>query len=144
MWNNVKYEPGEIKVVAYDGNGKPVAEQTVKTAGKPHHIVLESDRKTLMADGKDLAYITASVVDANGTLCPDAENSLNFKVTGNGTYKVVANGDPTSLELFHLPKMKAFKGKLVITVQSTEQAGKLNLSVSAKGLKAAVLPIETR
>ncbi|WP_255562520.1 beta-galactosidase GalB [Pedobacter sp. D749] len=144
MWNDVKYEPGEIKVVAYDGNGKPVAEQTVKTAGKPHHILLESDRKTLMANGKDLAYITASVVDANGTLCPDAENSLSFKVTGNGTYKVVANGDATSLELFHLPKMKAFKGKLVVTVQSTEQAGKLNLSVSSKGLKTAILPVQTQ
>jgi len=144
MWNDVKYEPGEIKVIAYDENGKAVAEQKVKTAGKPHHIVLASDRKNLMADGKDLAYITASVVDANGTLCPDAENSLAFKVTGKGTYKVVANGDATSLELFHLPKMKAFKGKLVITVQSTEQAGKLNLSVSSKGLKTAVLPIETR
>jgi len=57
---------------------------------------------------------------------------------------VVANGDATSLELFHLPKMKAFKGKLVITVQSTEKAGQLNLSVSSKGLKTAVLPIETK
>jgi beta-galactosidase len=143
MWKDVKYEPGILKIVAYDENGKIAAEQIVKTAGKPHHILLETDRKTLTADGKDLAYITASVVDKDGNLCPDAENSLAFGVTGAGTYKVVANGDATSLELFHLPQMKVFKGKLVATVQSTEVAGLLNLKVSSKGLKAAAISIST-
>lgn len=143
MWKDVKYEPGTLKVVAYDANGKAVAEQIVKTAGKPHHIVLETDRKTLTADGKDLAYITASVVDANGNLCPDADQSLSFEVTGAGQFKVVANGDATNLELFHLPQMKVFKGKLVATVQANETAGVMNLKVSAKGLKTANIAITT-
>jgi len=142
MWKDVKYEAGTLKIVAYDENGKAVAEQTVKTAGKPHHIVLETDRKTLTADGRDLAYITASVVDKDGNLCPDASDLLSFNVTGAGSYKVVANGDPTSLELFHLPQMKVFKGKLVATVQAAEVAGKINLKVSGKGLKTAGIAIE--
>ncbi|RZK50065.1 MAG: DUF4982 domain-containing protein, partial [Pedobacter sp.] len=141
MWKDVKYEAGTLKIVAYDENGKAVAEQTVKTAGKPHHIALETDRKTLTADGKDLAYITASVVDKDGNLCPDATDLLSFNVTGAGSYKVVANGDPTSLELFHLPQMKVFKGKLVATVQAAEIAGKINLKVSGKGLKTADISI---
>ncbi|MEH3113832.1 hypothetical protein [Pedobacter terrae] len=75
-----------------------------KTAGKPHHILLASDRKTLDADGKDLAYITASVVDANGTLCPDADNSLAFKVTGSGTYKAVAQWRSDQFGIVSPPK----------------------------------------
>ncbi len=144
MWNEVKYEPGTIKVVAYDNDGKTVAEETVKTAGKPHHIVLSPDQQQLKADGKDLSYITASVVDVNGNLCPDADNSLSFEVTGAGMYKVVANGDATSLELFHLPHMKVFKGQLVATVQSTDQPGKVMLKVSGKGLKSASVNLVTQ
>lgn len=137
MWNDVKYEPGTIKVVAYDKNGNIAASQEVKTAGKPHHIELIADRTELTADGKDLAFITAKVCDIEGNLCPDASNLLQFKVSGEGTYKAVANGDATSLELFHLPQMKAFSGMLVAVIQSSEKAGTLKLSVSAKGLKSA-------
>ncbi|KLT65295.1 beta-galactosidase [Pedobacter sp. BMA] len=144
MWKDVKYDPGTIKVIAYDENGKVAAEETVKTAGKPHHVKLETDRKTLIADGQDLAYVTASIVDVNGNVCPDANDSLSFQVTGNGSYKVVANGDATNLELFHLPHMKAFNGKLVVTVQSTNKAGSLNLQVSGKGLKTGTIAILTK
>ncbi len=141
MWNEVKYEPGEIKVIAYDENGKVAMEEVVRTAGKPHHIVLTTDRKELTADGQDLAYVTATIVDAKGNVCVNATDQLNFKVTGAGAFKVVANGDATSLELFHLPTMKAFSGSLVVTVQAAEQAGILTLQVSGKGLKTASLPI---
>ncbi|WP_069658461.1 beta-galactosidase GalB [Arcticibacter eurypsychrophilus] len=138
MWNDVKYEPGSIKLVAYDKNGNIAASQEVKTAGKPHHIELTADRTELTADGKDLAFITAKVCDEEGNLCPDATNMLQFKVSGEGSYKAVANGDPTSLELFHLPQMKVFSGMLVAIVQSSEKAGTLKLTVSSKGLKSAL------
>ncbi len=144
MWKDAIYQPGEIKVIAYDADGKAVAEETVKTAGKPHHILLETDRKTLGADGKDLAYITASVVDAEGNLCPDADQDLSFSVSGAGTYKVAANGDATNLQMFHLPVMKAFKGKLVVTVQSTEKPGNITLKVTGKGLKPGKIEIGTK
>jgi beta-galactosidase len=143
MWDNVVYQPGSIKVVAYDENGKAAAEETVKTAGKPDHLVLESDRTALSPNGNDLAYVTVKIVDADGNLCPDADNTLNFSVKGEGTYKVVANGDATSLELFHLPHMKAFKGMLVTTLQSSEKAGEITLKVSGKGLKTAVLRVKS-
>jgi beta-galactosidase len=141
MWKDVKYEPGNIRVVAYDESGKAMAEETVKTAGKPHHLVLATDRKTITADGKDLAYVTVKVVDKAGNFCPDAANDLDFSVTGEGKFKVVANGDPTSLELFHLPHMKVFKGMLVVTVQSAEKSGKISLTVKSKGLQTGSIAI---
>jgi beta-galactosidase len=131
-------------VVAYDQSGKAVAEETVHTAGKPDHLVLEADRMQLRADGKDLSYITAKIVDKDGNLCPDAENELTFNVSGAGSYKVVANGDATSLEMFHLKHMKAFHGMLVVTVQSSAQPGDLMLSVTGKHLKKNSLTIKIK
>ncbi|WP_246853838.1 DUF4982 domain-containing protein [Rufibacter aurantiacus] len=135
MWTDVKYEPGTVKVVAFGKDGKPVAEREVKTAGKPHRIVLQPDRKQISADGKDISFVTVSVVDKDGNLCPTATNQLDFSVKGKGTYRAAANGDPTSLEQFHLPTMKLFSGKLVVLVQSTEEAGNLELTVKGKGLQ---------
>lgn len=143
MWMDVKYEPGILKVVAFDDNGKSVAEKEIKTAGKPYQIVLNPDRKVIKADGKDLSYITVSVVDKNGIECPTATNQLKFKVSGNGTYRAACNGDATSLELFHLPTMKLFSGKLVVTVQSNTEFGDVYLKVTGKGLKSASLKLSS-
>jgi beta-galactosidase len=144
MWKEVTYQPGTLKVVAYDANGKAVAEEQVKTAGEPHHILLETDRTALTADGKDLAFVTASVVDKAGNLCPDATNELQFEVKGAGTFKAVANGDATCLEPFHVPQMKAFSGKLVVVVQSAEKAGTLTLDVKSSSLKKASYAIKVQ
>lgn len=142
MWMDVKYEPGTIKVVAYDDAGKPADEKEVHTAGAPHHLLLEADRNQINADGNDLNYITVSVVDKDGNLCPDATNQLHFTVSGAGKFKVVCNGDATSLEMFHLPTMKAFSGKLVLTVQSLNSPGDINVEVSSEGLEAGSLKLE--
>lgn len=144
MWHNVTYEPGEVKVIAYDADGKAVAEKNVYTAGKPHHIELQTDYTSLKADGKDLAYVTVRVVDKEGNLCPTDGRLLNFRVKGAGSYRASANGDPTCLDLFHLPQMYAFNGMLTVIVQAGETAGNLELQVSAKGLKTArlVLPVQ--
>ncbi|SFS58411.1 DUF4982 domain-containing protein [Lutibacter maritimus] len=139
MWMDVKYEPGTLKVIAFDENGNPAAEKELKTAEKPYKIVLNPDKKTLKADGKDLSYVEVSVVDKFGNFCPKATNQLKFKVTGNGSFKVACNGDATSLELFHLPTMKLFSGKLVVTVESTTKVGEIQLEVTGKGLKKGKL-----
>ncbi|QIA06609.1 DUF4982 domain-containing protein [Draconibacterium halophilum] len=144
MWMDVKYEPGTVKVVAFDNNGNAVAEQEIRTAGAPHHLQLSADRDEITANGNDLSYITVSVVDEDGNICPTATNQLNFKVSGAGKYKAVCNGDATSLELFHLPTMKAFSGKLVVTVQSVEEAGEMQLEVSGEGLEPATISIKTK
>jgi len=143
MWMDVKYEPGTLKVVAYDDKGKPAAEKTVVTAGKPHHIKLEADRQTITANGEDLCYVTATIVDKQGNPCPNASNRLYFKVKGNGKYRAACNGDATSLEVFHKPTMKAFSGKLVVLVQSSAQAGNMELTVSGDELKEGKLTIST-
>ena len=135
MWMDVKYEPGTLKVVAYDDNGKAVAEKKMVTAGKPHHIKLEADRQTISANGVDLSYVTATIVDKQGNPCPTASNRLYFEVKGKGKYRAACNGDATSLEVFHEPTMKAFNGKLVILVQSTAIPGDIELMVSGDGLR---------
>jgi len=144
MWMDVKYQPGSIKVVAFDDKGNPAAEKEIHTAGKPYKLVLESDRKIIKANGKDLAFVTVSVVDKNGIPCPRATNQLKFKVKGEGTFRAACNGDATSLEMFHLPTMKLFSGKLVVLVQSDTKAGKINLTVSGKGLKTGKTIIQTK
>ncbi|MCY1721830.1 DUF4982 domain-containing protein [Prolixibacteraceae bacterium Z1-6] len=144
MWMDVKYEPGTVKVVAFDDTGKPAAEKEIHTAGKPHHLELSADCETISADGKDLSYVTVSVVDKDGNLCPNADNQLSFNVSGAGSFKAVCNGDATSLELFHLPTMKAFSGKLVVTVQAGEEAEEIELEVKSKGLKTAKMLIQTQ
>ena len=144
MWHNVRYVPGEIRVVAYDENGYPKMEKTVKTAGKPHHIELETYRTSLAADGKDLAYVTASIVDKDGNLCPLDGRLMTFSVAGAGSYRASANGDPTCLDIFHEPQMHAFGGKLTVIVQAGENPGTVTLKVNAKGLQSAsmTLPVE--
>ncbi len=166
-WNEVKYEPGEIKVVVYDKNGLKVGEKSIKTAGKPHHIELCANRGTgakarsyadmyntcnpsqfslggtLKADGEDMAFVSVRVVDKNGNFCPTATNQLTMKVTGAGVFKGVCNGDQTSLEVFTSPTMKLFSGELVVGVQTTKQAGDIVLKVSGKGVASASITLKS-
>ncbi len=144
MWLDTRYEPGTVKVVAYDEQGNAVAEKEMKTAGKPYRIELIADRSTLAADGRDLSFVTVKVVDKEGNLCPNASNQITFKVNGKGYYRAGANGDPTSLESFQEPRMKVFSGMMTAIVASTEEPGKITLTATAKGLKKATLVIESK
>lgn len=144
MWNDVKYAPGSIKVVAYDAQGKVVATEEIKTAGAPHHIQLVADRTALTADGKDLAFITARVEDAQGNLCPDAAQSLSFAVSGAGSFRAIGNGDPTSLESFQKPQMKVFQGQLVAIVQTNTAAGTVQVKASSTGLQDGAVTLQTK
>jgi len=141
MWMDVKYEPGTVKVVAYDKTGKAVAEREIHTAGKPHHLVLKADRTQLSPDGKDLAFITVSAVDKDGNLCPDAADLVSFSVKGAGSYRAAANGDATCLDIFHKPQMHLFGGQLVAIVQSGENAGKISFEAKAAGVSSAKLEL---
>lgn len=144
MWHNAVYQPGEVRVVAYDEQGNPVAEKTVRTAGKPHHIELVTDRSSLQADGKDLAYVTLRIVDKDGNLCPNDGRLVSFKVKGAGKYRASANGDPTCLDLFHKPEMHAFGGMLTVIVQSGEKTGEIELQATAKGIKTGTIRIPVK
>lgn len=139
MWMDTKYEPGTVKVVAYDENGKAVDETEIHTAGKPHHIVLTADRDQLQADGKDLSFINVKIVDKDGNFCPNETRQIKFKVKGAGTFRAAANGNSASLESFQEPQMKLFSGQLTAIVQSTEEAGTITFEASAPGVKSAKL-----
>ena len=139
MWNDVRYEPGELTVVAYDSEGNKAMQKSVRTAFEPWAIELIPARESITADGKDLLYVTVRIVDRDGNLCPLDSRKVHFDVSGAGEFKAVANGDPTCLELFHEPEMSAFGGMLTVIVQSKEKAGRITLKASADGLRDGVL-----
>ena len=143
MWNDVTYQPGEIKVVAYDADGKAVAEKVVRTAGKASAIRLTPDREVLKADGEDLCYVNVSLVDKDGNPVPVDSRLVKVKVTGAGSFKAVANGDPTCLEPFQQPQMHLFSGQLTVLVQAASQPGDIIVEVTGKGVKKAILKIKT-
>ena len=131
-WNDVRYEPGEIRVVAYDDKGQKAGEEVVRTAGEPAKLQLKADREVICADGDDMAFVTVSLVDEQGTLVPDAADQLSFSVSGAGVFQAVCNGDATSLESFTQPTMRLFHGQLVVLVRSTNKPGDIVLTVTDK------------
>ena len=143
MWMDTVYEPGTVKVVAYDSEGNAVAQKEIHTAGKPYRIELEADRTAIKADGKDLSFVTVKVVDKDGNLCPMADNEITFRVKGAGSYCAGANGDPISLESFQEPHMHVFSGMMTAIVSSSEEPGEIILEASSKGLKKGVIVIIT-
>ena len=146
-WNNVKYEPGEIRVVTYNQYGDKVGEDVKRTAGEPAQMKFsvetpdhepiacmvegctDEHNVLLNADGNDLAFITVSLLDKDGNECPLADDELTFEVKGAGIFKAACNGDATSLDSFTQPHMRLFSGKLVIVVQSKAQKGDIILTV---------------
>lgn len=139
MWR-VAFEPGEVKVVSRKA-GIQVAEQVIKTAGSPYQIRLTTDRNTLQANGKNLAFVTVEVVDIDGNLCPNAENQIFFDVEGAATIAGVDNGCQTSMERFKDNKRKAFFGKCLVVLQSAKQKGNIKLTAKGVDLKEATLNI---
>lgn len=141
MWNDTKYEPGELKVVAYDASGARAAERIVKTAGKPHHIVLTPNKKMLQADGQDLVYVTVQVADKDGVIVPSDNRRVKFAVKGAGTFEATANGDPTCLLSFQEPEMDLFSGACTAILRSTSTVGTITLKVTAPGVRPATLTL---
>jgi len=131
--------------VSVDASLQPVDTAFVRTAGAPAAVKLEYDGRRLQADGEDIAYVTVSIVDAAGNLCPLDASEVSFSVTGPGSFRACANGDPTCIEPFQGPSMHAFNGKLTAIVQSSSaEAGKIVLRATSPGLKGAELTIRTR
>ncbi|MDO6761247.1 glycoside hydrolase family 2 TIM barrel-domain containing protein [Tamlana sp. 2_MG-2023] len=129
----VPYQAGSIKVVGYK-NGKAVTSKEIKTAGKPAKIKLIADRTVIDSDGKDLSFITVRIEDKDGNLCPNADNLVNFNVTGAGINEAVGNGNSASLEPFQSDKIKAFYGKCLLIVKSKETSGIVTIQAKSKDL----------
>ncbi|MCM1163763.1 MAG: DUF4982 domain-containing protein [Muribaculaceae bacterium] len=144
MWNETVYEPGELKVVAYNADGTPAETKIIRTAGKPHHLVVSQNRKELEANGDDLVYFTVQVADKDGNIVPTDTREVKFKVEGAGTFEATANGDPTSLRSFQKPEMDLFSGAATAIARSSKTPGTLKFTVSANGVKPATATVEVK
>jgi beta-galactosidase len=143
-WDDVRYEAGVLRVVAYK-NGRPWAETSVKTASAPAKLALSADHTTLRADGADLAFVSVAVNDATDTLAPRANNSLRFTLSGPGDIVATDNGDPTSFESFQAPQRRAFNGRALVIVRTRAgEAGTLTLRAESEGLATATCTLESR
>ncbi len=136
----LNFEPGVLKATAKN-KGKVILTREVKTAREPHHIILSADRPLLKADGLDLSFVTATVVDENGTMVPKADNLILFSLSGNGKIEAVDNGSQTSLEPFRAEQRKAFNGKCLAIIRSGTTNGELMLTATSPGLQPAEITI---
>ncbi|MEI6645921.1 MAG: glycoside hydrolase family 2 TIM barrel-domain containing protein [bacterium] len=139
----VPWAPGILKAVGRNA-GKEICSNIVQTAGAPNKVVLASDRAEITADGWDLSYVEARIVDANGTVCPNSDMLLKFKIEGAGTILGIGNGDAASMESFKGNSVHTYRGLCRVVIKSTKKAGTIQLTGSAEGLKAATVDIVTK
>lgn len=141
MWKEVKYQPGELKAVAYK-SGNSIGEATMKTAGKPYKIKLTPDRTELKANGEDLSYVLVEAVDKNGNICPLANNLVQFNVEGPAFIEGVGNGNPQSLEPFVAARCQLFYGKAMLILRSAhDETGKIKVEASAEKIKGDTIDL---
>jgi beta-galactosidase len=140
MWNEVKYEPGELKAIAYK-EGEKIGESTMRTAGDAVKLHLTADRIKLQKGGMDLSYILIEAHDKNGQLCPLADHWVDLSVKGEGVIAGAGNGDPQSTEPFQSGKVRLFYGKAILIVRSGTKSGKVTTTASSKGLADGQLTI---
>jgi beta-galactosidase len=140
-WDEVKYEPGELRVVAYK-NGRVWAEDKMKTSGAAAKLTLKADHARIKADGQDLSFVTVMVSDREGSLVPRSNNRIEFTVIGPGDILAVDNGDPTNLESFQSPGRNAFNGLCLVVIRSRRgTAGPIKLRAQSPGLAASEISI---
>ena len=143
-WNDVTYEPGELKAVAYKG-GRQIGEAVMRTAGEPAAIRLTPDRTQLAATGEDLCYVLVEALDKNGTLCPLANNLIRFRIEGPAEIAGVGSGNPLSLDPFQADYRKLFFGKAMLILRTKEgQGGTVRILAEGDGLSAAQITIQCR
>ena len=144
MWNDVVYTPGEVEVVAYDADGNIAARRSMRTAGKPHHLVATPSRTVIDANGDELVYITIQVADKDGIIVPTDSRRVHFSVAGAGSFEATANGDPTCILPFQAPEMDLFSGAATAIVRGAATPGTLIFTVKARGLKPATTSIDVK
>lgn len=143
MWR-VPYEKGELKAISRS-KGKEILTKTIKTAGEVAKIQLTADRKSIKADGKDLSFITVTLLDKEGNIVPKAHNLVKFELVGAGEIAGVDNGLQTSLESFKASERKAYNGQCLVVIQSKKTAGKIILKARTEGVTdIALLEIMTK
>jgi beta-galactosidase len=139
----VPYQPGTLVARCFD-NGAETASETIKTVGKPAALRLSADRSTIKADRNDLSYVMVEILDAEGSVVPNADNVVvNFGISGNGEIAGVGSGSPTDMSSFHQPRKKSWQGKCLAIVRPKGEAGKIVLTARAERLTDALVEIVT-
>jgi beta-galactosidase len=142
-WDDVVYQPGELKVIAYK-NGTKWAEDVMRTTEKASLLSVSADRPAVRPDGTDLIFITVKIEDKNALLVPRTSNVLNFSVEGPGRIVATDNGDATSHESFQAKTRRAYNGMCLVIVAAEKGAtGSFTVKAESKGLKAAYVTINT-
>ncbi len=142
MWR-LNFEPGTIKVVTRK-NGDTVAEKQINTAGEPAQIVLTPDRQTITANGRDLSFITAEILDKDGNLVATANNHIEFMIDGPGFIVGVDNGYQANTEPFKGNTINAYNGKCLLIVRSTEEKGTISILPKSDDLTSEGVIIKTK
>jgi len=140
---SVPFEPGTLLAIART-NGKEVAREEIKTAGKAARISITPDRTTSVASGSDLVYCTVQVLDKDNVPVPNAANLVKFTIEGDAQIAGVDNGNPVSLEPFKSNQRKAFNGKCLVVVQTGKSAGMITVTATSKGLKTGTATITNK
>jgi beta-galactosidase len=143
-WEDVKYEPGELKAIAYK-NGKRWKEEIIKTTGSAAQFLISADRNVINADGEDLSFITVKVTDKSGLMIPDANNKIAFSIEGPGEIVATDNGDPASLVSFASKEREAYFGMVLVIVRSKKgKPGIIKINASSNDLKMAIAQIKSK
>jgi beta-galactosidase len=143
-WDDVKYEPGELKVVTYK-DGKEWATESVRTTGPAEKLLLTPDRATIAGDGSDLSFVTLTVADKDGRMVPATHNTIQFEISGPGEIVATDNGDPTDLNIFSSPQRKAFNGLALAIVRAKRgQSGQIVLTAKSEGLTTATATLTAK
>lgn len=144
IWDDVRYEPGALKAVAYK-DGHKWAEEVVETTGKPAALQLMPEKTVLKGDGTDLVFVRVAVVDSKGRVVPRSKNYLKFSATGAAEIVATDNGDATCLQPFYLPEREAYNGLALVILRSKYmKQGKVTLTVESKGLPKQKLTLNVK
>ena len=143
----VPFEEGTITATAYDKAGNVISETVgrsfVTTTGDEAKLDANVDRTEIKANGKDLAYVTIDVTDADGNIVPDAKNNVTINVEGDGVLVGMDNGKQSDHQSFQDDNRDAFSGSLIAIVQSTKEAGEFTVTATAAGLKSDSVKVKT-
>ena len=140
---SVPYRPGTLRAVEWDGEQEGESFE-LETTGEAVGLRLRADRSEMKADGKDLVYVVAELVDAEGRVVRTDDRRVSFSCTGNGELLAAGNAAPDDMESFRSATPMLFGGQALAILKSTAEAGEMSLTVSSEGLADASLTVVSR
>ena len=140
---SVPFEKGSLKAVGKN-NGKEVATEEYKTAGAPAKIVVSTDQSSLTNNWNDVAFVYATIVDANGVICPNEDSKIKFTIEGNGVVDAVDNGNTSSHDIYQASEYPAFNGRCLALVKTKATSGKIVVKASAANLQNGSATIDIK